>query len=78
MKIKLTREEFDLLADTLDYLSQDYTRKLNEMFQDLNLYNEKREKHYKEIAESARKLYNEKFEPIYYQENAEALKEEEK
>ncbi len=69
MKIELTREDFDIIAGALDYQIQEMTKKIEEMYQDLNFYSERSENSLKEMIEAARKVYDEKFEPIIEKEN---------
>mgnify|MGYP000881309334 FL=1 len=77
MKIELSREEFDIIAGALDYQIQEQTKKIGEMHQDLNLYSKKGEDSLKEMIEAARKVLNEKFDPIYNKENKEYFEQHE-
>lgn len=71
MKLDISREEFDIIASALDYQIKNQNEKLEEMYTNLQFYSEVRESHLKESIEKARKVLNEKFDPIYEQENRE-------
>jgi len=77
MQLELTREEFDIIAGALDYQIQEMTKKKDEMYQQLSTYSEKREKSFNEMIEAARKVLNEKFDPIYDKENDEYFEQHE-
>jgi len=76
MKIELTREEFDIISNALDFTVQEFTKRKDEMHRNLE-YSGRREKTYNDIIESTRKVAESKFDPAYYEENLKALEEEE-
>ena len=77
MKMELTREEFEIISSALTSTIEEYKEKRAEMHRQLSTYSERRENTYTDIIESANKVYQEKFKPVYDEENRKALEEEE-
>jgi hypothetical protein len=69
VEIELTEKEFEIIAGALDFQIKRQTEELEEMYQNLSHYSERREKSLKGMIEETRKVYQARFEPVQDAEN---------